>query len=258
MLLAINAENTTITIGCFAGRQLRLVTHIATQPQCTAEQFACQIRDVLSLHGVAAGDIRHAVLGSVVPPLNYTLFVAVKLLCGCDAVCISSGVKTGLNIKMDQPRSVGSDLVCLAAEAREKGKVPCLVVDVSTCITFTALDRAGALVGSAIAPGVRMGLTGLRMEAAQLPGISLSGAHAGLIGKNTVDSMASGVRYGGASMVDGMIARFREQLGALLTVYLTGTDAELIASLLREPVERYPDMVLHGLQRIWERNIARK
>ncbi len=255
MLLAINAQNTAITLGCFdEDGSLRAVARIATETRHTADQYACQINSVLRLRGYAASDICGAVLCCVVPTLSSVLSDAVQILCGCRVINVSTGVKTGLKIEMDNPRAMGSDLVCVAVEAVAQSRLPALVVDMNTATTFAALDKRGVLVGYAIAPGVRIGLDALREQAAQLPSISLMRAEHKLIGKNTVDAMASGVLFGAASMVDGMIAKFREQLGDTLTVYLTGTDAPLVATKMGESVHRIDDMILHGLYRIWIKN----
>lgn len=255
MLLAINVQNSAIALGCFdnAGK-LRMVARIATELKHTADQYACEIDSVLRLRGYTASEIYGAVLCSVVPSLSMVLYDAVRILCDCEAVNVASGVKTGLSIQIDNPRALGSDLVCVAVEAAEQGRLPALVIDMNTAVTFTALDRRGVLVGSIIAPGVRIGLDALHEKAAQLPLINLNRPNCRLLGKNTVDAMASGVLNGTASMIDGMIIRCREQLGDDLTVYLTGTDATLAAAYLHEQVRRLDDMVLYGLHRIWMKN----
>ncbi len=255
MLLAINAQNSAITLGCFdEDGHLRMVAQIASENGHTADQYACQLDSVLRLRGYAPSEIYGAVICSVVPPLNAVLYEAVKLLCGCEIVNVSTGVKTGLSIQTENPRTLGSDLVCVAVEAAAHNRFPALIVDMNTATTFTALDSSGTLVGSAIAPGVCLGLDALHEHAAQLPSISLTRTETALLGKNTVDAMASGVLNGAASMIDGMIVRCREQLGEELTVYLTGTDAKLIAGRMREQVEHRDNMVLYGLQRIWLKN----
>ena len=255
MLLAINAQNSTITLGCFdEGENLCIVAQIATEPRHTADQYACQFDSVLRLHGYTASEIYGAVLCSVVPLLNTVLCDAVKLLCNCDVVSVSSGVKTGLSIQTENPRSVGTDLVCVAVEAAAKNKLPALIVDMNTATTFTALDNRGVLVGSAIAPGVYLGMDALHEKAAQLPSISLTRSEKCVIGKNTVDAMTSGVLNGAASMVDGMISRFREQLGEDLTVYLTGANANLVCGRMKEHVHHVDNMILYGLYRIWTKN----
>lgn len=255
MLLAINAQNSVIALGCFDEEgHLRAVARIAAEAAYTADQYACQINSMLHLRGYTAGEFYGAVLCSVVPSLNTVLHDAVKILCGCEVVSVSSGVKTGLSIQTENPRALGSDLVCVAVEAAAQKHLPALVVDMNTATTFTALDSRGVLVGSAIAPGVHIGLEALREKAAQLPSISLTRSETRLLGRNTVDAMASGVLNGAASMIDGMIDRCREQLGEDLTVYLTGMDAPLVMGRMREHVRHIDDMVLYGLHRIWLKN----
>ena len=159
MLLAINIQNSAITLGCFDRQgNLCVVSHIASETRQTAEQYACGIDSVLRLRGCDAGKISGAIICSVVPALSGVLREAVEILCRCEVVNVSSGVKTGLSIRMDNPRVVGSDLVCVAVEAAAKKQLPALVIDMNTAVTFTALDESGALVGSIIAPGMRIGL----------------------------------------------------------------------------------------------------
>ncbi len=253
MLLAINVQNTFITLGCFRRGELKTVTQLATEPHHTADQYACAIQDVLNLHHVEREQIGGTVLCSVVPALTKALRMAVEILFHCPVVTVSAGVKTGLNMKIDNPHMLGSDLVSLAVEAVSRGKLPCVVVDLGTATTFTTVDKQGVMVGTAIAPGVRLGLEALREQAAQLPSVTLD-ERVPLIGKNTMDAIRSGILYGAASLTDGMIDRMREQLGQPLTVYLTGHYAAQIAPLMREPVEAEPYLALMGLQKIWERN----
>ena len=254
MLLAVNIQNSIITIGCFEGEELCGVARMAADVRLTADQYACQINSVLHLKGYSPSEVHGAVLCSVVPALTSVIPDALKLICHCRLINIGSGIRTGLNLEVDNPRAFGSDLVCVAVEAAALGKLPALVIDLNTAVTFTALDRRGVLTGSAITPGIHISLDALRDKAAQLPAISLNREIPKLIGKNTVDAMTSGALYGAASMMDGMTARFREQLGENLTVYLTGADAELIAPLMREQVKCREYMVLYGLQHIWNKN----
>lgn len=256
MLLAINAQNTFITIGCFRRGELEVVTRLATEPRHTADQYACSIADVLRLHSVDRRQIGGAILCSVVPALSSVLRQAVETLFHCPVTSVSAGVKTGLNMKIDHPHLVGSDLVCLAVEAVARGQLPCAVVDMGTATTFTAVDGRGVMVGTAIAPGVRLGLEALRAQAAQLPSVVLDRS-VPLIGKNTMDAISSGVLYGAACMVDGMIGRLRTQLGEELTVYLTGPYADMVAGLMQETVTEEPYLALMGLQKIWEKNKKR-
>ncbi len=253
MLLAINAQNTFITIGCFRKGKLETVTQLGTDLRHTADQYACALSSVLQLHRVDLSQIGGAVLCSVVPVLSGVLKEAVHILFGCPIITVSAGVKTGLNMKIDHPHMLGSDLVCLAVEAVSRRRLPCIAVDYGTATTFTCIDAHGVLIGTAIAPGVRLGLEALQEQAAQLPSVTLN-KHVPAAAKNTADAIGSGVLNGTAAMTDGMIARMNEQLGAAATVYLTGQYAAQIAPLMKERAEVEEHLALMGLQKIWERN----
>ncbi|MGM9648852.1 MAG: type III pantothenate kinase [Butyricicoccaceae bacterium] len=258
MVLAVNAENTYIALGGFTESGLRFCAHIATAPFRTADQYACDLLSMLTLYHVSEEPIEGAVLCSVVPSITSVLTEALRRISGHEPMNISSGVRTGLNIKIENPRQLGSDLVCLAVEAAATLPMPCLIVAADTATTFTALNASGTMVGSAIAPGLLIGLTALRTHAAQLPSIRPEAPEHGVMGCNTTDSMRSGVLFGHACMIDGMIQRFSEALGGDITVALTGAYSELLAPHLRTQTYRYPDLALHGLYRIWKKNKKRK
>ena len=171
-----------------------------------------------------------------------------------DVIEVSSGVKTGLNIRSEQPRQVGSDRVAGAVAARAKGKLPCVVICLGTATTFTVLDQSGALVGSAITAGVRLSLSALREQAAQLPAVAIEARDEGILARNTVDAMRVGAVYGAAAMVDGMVGRFAETLGQTPHVVVTGDIAPLVTRYMRVPFEYDQSLVLDGLHLIWKRN----
>ena len=177
-----------------------------------------------------------------------------RLLGVSKVIEVSSGVKTGLNIRSEQPRQVGSDRVAGAVAARAKGRLPCVVVSLGTATTFTALDQMGALVGSAITAGVQLSVEALRVQAAQLPMVALEAKDEGILARNTVDAMRAGALYGTAAMVDGMIARFADALGQQPYVVVTGAFAPLVTRFLRVPHEHDENLVLDGLRLIWEKN----
>ena len=179
---------------------------------------------------------------------------ALRLLGIRDVIEVSSGVKTGLNIRSEQPRQVGSDRVAAAVAARAKGKLPCVAITLGTATTFTALDGSGALVGSAITAGVQLSLLALREQAAQLPAVAIDAKDEGILARNTVDAMRVGAVYGAASLVDGMVERFAEALGETPYVVLTGELAPLVTPYLRIPFEYDESLVLDGLHLIWKKN----
>lgn len=254
MVLAVNAENTYITVGGFTENGLQFCAHIATAPFRTSDQYACDFLSIFSLYHTTEESIEGAVLCSVVPSITAALTEALRRISRREPMNISSGVRTGLNIKIDNPRQLGSDLVCLAVEAAATLPKPCLIVAADTATTFTALDASGTMVGSAIAPGLLIGLSALRTYAAQLPSIRPEVPEHGVLGCNTVDSMRSGVLFGHACMIDGMIHRFSDVLGGHITVALTGAYSDLLEPHLLTQVRHCPELALHGLYRIWKKN----
>ncbi len=255
MLLALDIGNSHIKIGVFCADQLQYVASIATDERQTREQYACMLQSVLALGKVDATQITDCILCSVVPAVTAIVQQALQLLWkDAPKMNVASGVKTGLNIRLDHPRALGSDLVANAVWALQSGKLPCVVVDVGTVTTFTAIDGIGALVGTAIAAGVRGTLQAAKQHAAQLPTVQMELPAHGVLGKNTVEALQSGAIYGAAAMVDGMVKRFAEALGAEPTVFLTGGTAEVIASHLQVAAILAPYSTLRGLQEIWKKN----
>lgn len=253
MLIALNIGNSHISFGGFNGDDLTFVASIATDEKQTGEQYACVVQSVFSLYGVDPKRIEGLVMSSVVPSVTPTIQAAFRLLCGCPILSIGSGVRTGLNIRMDQPRALGQDLVADAVCALNRGKLPCVVVDLGTAITFTVLNGAGVLVGTSIAAGMMVSLAALKQRAAQLPTVQpVAPDH--VIGRNTITAMQSGAVYGAAAMIDGMIDRIAEELRERPDVLVTGGSAEAVLSLLRTPHTYVPHAALHGLRAIWQKN----
>ena len=242
MLIAVNAGNSRVLLGGYEEDGQVFSASIATEPKLTRDDYACKLQQVLLLYGVNVRRI-HGVLEG-----------ALRLLGIRDVIEVSSGVKTGLNIRSEQPRQVGSDRVAAAVAARAKGKLPCVAITLGTATTFTALDGSGALVGSAITAGVQLSLLALREQAAQLPAVAIDAKDEGILARNTVDAMRVGAVYGAASLVDGMVERFAEALGETPYVVLTGELAPLVTPYLRIPFEYDESLVLDGLHLIWKKN----
>lgn len=253
MLIALDIGNSHVKLGGFDGDDMKFVASIATDERQTGEQYACTLQNVFSLYGVPMCGISGAVLCSVVPVMPPILQRALALLVDCPVLCVSSGVKTGLNVKIDQPRALGSDLVANAVWAMHGGQVPCVVVDLGTATTFTVIDGRGVLTGTAITAGMGSVLGALKRDAAQLPTVLLEEPQH-LAGKNTADAIRSGVVYGTAAMIDGMLSRFAAQLGETPTVLLTGGGAALITRFLQTPHVFDAHVTLRGLQLIWKKN----
>lgn len=258
MIIAVNIENTNISVGGFIEDELSFVARIATDLNKTPDQYACEFQNIFGLYHVSTENIEGAIFCSVVPSLSNVICDAVRKLSVCTVLMVSSGVKTGLNIKIDHPKLLGSDLVSSAVKAVHMAKLPCVIVDMSTATTFTAIDRNGALVGSSIAPGIKIGLDALRQSAAQLPSISLDEPADGIFGKNTIQAIQSGVIYGAAALVDGMVERYVEALGEDAGTLITGTYGSFIAPYCKRKMTVENDLVLHGLRIIWDKNRVKK
>lgn len=254
MLIAVNAGNSRVLLGGHEEDGQVFSASIATEPKLTRDDYACKLQQVLLLYGVNVRRIHGGIVSSVVPSMVGVLEGALRLLGIRDVIEVSSGVKTGLNIRSEQPRQVGSDRVAAAVAARAKGKLPCVAVTLGTATTFTALDGSGALVGSAITAGVQLSLLALREQAAQLPAVAIDAKDEGILARNTVDAMRVGAVYGAASLVDGMVERFAEALGETPYVVLTGELAPLVTPYLRIPFEYDESLVLDGLHLIWKKN----
>ncbi|WP_281692756.1 type III pantothenate kinase [Agathobaculum desmolans] len=254
MLIAVNAGNSRILLGGYEEDAQVFAASIATEPRKVQDDYACKLQQVFGLYGADAARIRGAVIGSVVPGLAAELEGALRLLGVTDVIEVSSGIRTGLNIRSEQPRQIGSDRVAAAVAARAKGRLPCVAVSLGTATTFTVLDVSGALVGSAITAGVQLGVDALREQAAQLPAVAIDAADEGVLARNTADAMRVGAVYGAAALVDGMIERYAGALGQYPYTVVTGAMAPLVMPYLRVPYEYDPRLVLDGLHLIWKRN----
>ena len=253
MILAVDIGNTNIALGGFSGDELSFVARISTNTLMTEDEYAARLLGILSMHKVEAGDVDGAIISSVVPQLNIVMKRAIRLVYGVDALLVGPGIKTGINIHCDNPSSVGADLICASVAVNKIYGAPALIVDMGTATKMTVVDKRGAFVGVSIIPGVLMGLDALAARTAQLPQVSLE-APSLVIGKNTVDCMKSGVVYGNAALVDGMIERINEEVGDNIPVYATGGLASVIIPHCKHPVVLDEHLVLKGLNIIYNKN----
>lgn len=254
MLLAMDVGNTNITLGAFDGDKLCFVSRLATERYRTCDQYAVELKQIFSLYGMDAAEPTDCIIGSVVPELTSALCGAVEKVSGVNPLVLSPGVRTGLNIKTDNPAEVGADLVAGAVAAVAQYEMPCLVLDLGTATKISVLDRTGAFCGCTIAAGVSISLDALASRTSQLPRISFK-APSHVIGKNTVDSMQSGTVFGVASMLDGMCDKIEAELGEpVQTVIATGGLSGDIAENCSRDVCRNPDLILEGLRIIYLKN----
>ena len=240
-------------LGGFDGDRLAFVFSISTEIGKTADEYASKILGVLRVHKIEGETIDGAIVSSVVPPLNSVIKEAVRILWGIDSLTVGPGIKTGINIHCDTPSSVGADLICASVAVHNLYGSPSLIVDMGTATKMTVVNEKGAFIGVSIIPGVLMGLNSLSENTAQLPRVELE-APKTVVGKNTADSMRSGVIYGNASMIDGMIERICAELGVTLPVYATGGLAHLIVPHCKHALKTDEHLVLKGLNIIYSKN----
>ena len=253
MIFAIDVGNTNIVLGAYEDDKLVMTARMATDKLKMADEYAIAISDIMKLHGCPPKKFEGAVISSVVPQLIPTLRSAIKVLLSVKTVIVGPGVKTGLNIKTDNPAILGSDMVCSSVGATLKYPMPCIVIDLGTSTTVAALDESGAFIGCSICPGVRLSLKALSENAAQLPFINLDPTDK-IIGTNTIDSMKSGILFGHAAMLDGMIERYKEILGENTYVVATGGLAPAIISNCKSEITVDDNLILDGLLSIYKRN----
>ncbi len=257
MILAFDVGNTHTVMGCIDQGKTRNITRIKSDKSKTEYEYAATIKMLLSFSGVMTEDIDGAIISSVVPPVTASLTKAVELLCKIKPMVVGAGVKTGVNIQIDNPAEVGSDLVVGAAAVLKYYKVPAIIIDMGTATTFSALDDSGAFVGGAIVPGVVLSLNALTEGASLLPRIPLEPPKAA-IGRNTIECMKSGSILGSAAMVDGMLDRMKKELSQNeVTVIATGGIAPSVVPLCRHEITLDDELLFKGLWVIYEKNCRR-
>lgn len=253
MILAVDIGNTNIVLGCIEGEEILFEARMATDLLKTSDQYRMELKAMLALFEVAPGQIDGSIVSSVVPPVMNSMKTAIRKLTGKDCMIVGPGIKTGLNIRMDNPAEVGSDLIVAAVAAIAEYGAPLLLVDMGTATTITAVDETGSFVGGCICPGVKISMEALTGRTAQLPGISLDRPqHA--IGKNTRDSMRSGIMLGAAAMLDGMLTRMEQELGAPARVVATGGIAKFVIPLCSREMIYDGGLMLKGLRLLYRRN----
>ncbi len=253
MLLTLDLGNTNLTAGVFRGEDLICEFRIATDRTRTGDQYAADLLSMLRLYNMDPADIHGAILGSVVPSLDNAFCKAVTRVIGKEPLMVGPGIKSGINIRIDNPAQLGADLLVGGVAAVHKYGAPCIVWDLGTATTVSVVDKDGAFRGGAIMPGVATSLDSLISRASLLPNIRLQ-APAHVIGTNSVDSMRSGAVFGTAAMVDGMCDRIVEELGYDAQVIVTGGLGAEIAACCRRETVYDGRLLLDGLRILYERN----
>ncbi len=253
MILAIDMGNTNIEIGCLDREKIYFTERVRTDIYKTDLEYAVLIKTIMELSNIQPAQIEGAIISSVVPPLTQVLRNAIRKITGVKALIVGAGLKTGINIKMDNPGTVGADLVVDSVAALKEYGAPCIVIDMGTATTVTVVDQKKCYIGGAIIPGVMVSLESLVSGTSQLPRIPME-APKKAIGSNTIDSMKSGIVFGQASLIDGMIERFEAELGYPCKAVATGGLSGVIIPHCRREIIIDRMLMLKGLYAIYEKN----
>lgn len=253
MILAVDVGNTNIVIGILNKSELVNECRLSTSVDDSAEEYAIKLNSIIELCKINIGDIEGSVLSSVVPPLNRTISKAIMLITGKRPIVVGPGVKTGLNIKINNPAELGADMVVGAVAGTAKYPCPQIIFDLGTATTASVIDKDGGFLGGAILCGVKTGLNALASSTAQLPQIEIV-APENAICTNTIDSMRSGTVFGTAAMLDGLVKRFEKELGEKATVIVTGGLGGIIAAYCESEMIVDKHLLIDGLRIIYEKN----
>jgi type III pantothenate kinase len=255
MLLAVDIGNTDTTLGVFEGEELRATWHMATGIHRMADEYAALLLNLLHHQGLDISEIKDIALCSVVPPLIATFDELCQRYFHLLPLVVGAGVKTGVRIRMDNPREVGADRIANAAAAHHLYGGPIIITDLGTATTFDTVSREGDYTGGAIAPGIGTAAEALFTQAAMLPRVELAHPkHA--IGTNTITAMQSGIVFGYVGLIEGIVARIQQELGERAKVVATGGFAELIARETAVIDVVNPNLTLIGLRLIYLLNKA--
>lgn len=253
MILTVDIGNSNIVLGGVEGDEICFEARLRTDATKTSDEYCIDLKMILDVYGLNSANIEGSIIASVVPQVLNSMQTAIKKLTGKASLVVGPGLKTGLNIAIENPGQTGADLVVGAVAALREHKAPLIVVDMGTATTIMVLDKNGAFVGGSIMPGVKISMDALTERTALLPGLQLDQPKKA-IGRNTIDCMRSGIMMGNACMLDGMIERMEEELGYKTTVVATGGIAKFVIPLCRRPIIYDKDLIVKGLAALYRDN----
>lgn len=253
MILAIDVGNTNIVLGCIENGEILNIVRMQTGERETSVEYAIKLRQILEFYEIDCRGFEGAIISSVVPHATGALLEAISLITGVRAMVVGPGMKTGLNIRLDDPSTLAGDLVAGSVAAMTYYGKPVIVIDMGTATTMVVVDRSGCYLGGAIIPGVNLSYGALSSGTSLLPDIAIRPPKS-VIGSSTVDSMRSGAVYGTASMLDGMIDKMEAELGEACTVVATGGLARSIAECCSHDIIFDNDLLLKGLWVLYQKN----
>lgn len=253
MILAIDVGNTNIVLGLIEGESILNFIRLKTDVGATEAEYVIKISQLLEFYKVDPESIDGSILSSVVPPVTEAMKRALKTLTGREPMVVGPGMKTGLNIRIDDPGTVAADLIVGSVAALHEYGAPAIVIDLGTAMTMTVLDENGSFLGGVIYPGIKLSYGALSQRTSLLPEISIQ-APPRVIGSNTVDCMRSGAVYGTAALIDGLIERMEAELGYSCKVIATGGLANGVVQECRREIISDGDLLMKGLRILYEKN----
>ena len=254
MVLAIDIGNTNIVIGCFEGEDILFLERLSTNHTATVLEYAATIKTAFDMYGISPKSITGAIISSVVPSVTSTVKNAIERYLSITALVIGPGIKTGLSIMIDNPSQLGSDLVVDAVAGISEYPVPLIIIDMGTATTVSVINSEKQYIGGMIIPGLAVSHDALIGRTSQLSKIAFEKPKK-LIGSNTVDCIKSGLLYGTAGTLDGLIERINDELGEKCTVVATGGLSTVITPLCKNEIIIDEDLLLKGLMKIYEKNV---
>ena len=253
MILTVDIGNSNIVLGGVREEKILFEARLRTDATKTSGEYCIDVKTILDVYGFRTADVEGAIIASVVPQVLNSMQTAIKKLTGKTALVVGPGLKTGLNIQIENPAQTGADLVVGAVAALQSHKAPLILVDMGTATTISVLDKTGAFIGGCISPGVKISMDALTARTALLPGLQLDQPKKA-IGRNTIDCMRSGLMLGAACMIDGMIERMEEELGYKTTVIATGGIAKFVIPMCRRAIIYDKDLISKGLAALYREN----
>ena len=253
MILTVDIGNSNIVLGGVEGKEIRFEARLRTDATKTSDEYCIDLKMILEVYGVQPGDIEGSIIASVVPQVLNSMQTAIKKLTGKAALVVGPGLKTGLNIQIENPAQTGADLVVGCVAALREHKAPMIIIDMGTATTMIVLDKHSAMIGGCIMPGVKISMDALTDRTALLPGLQLDQPKKA-IGRNTIDCMRSGIMMGAACMIDGMIERMEAELGYETTVIATGGIAKFVLPMCKKEIIYDKDLLVKGLATLYREN----
>ena len=253
MILTIDIGNSNFVLGGGKDDQIVFEARLRTEATKTSDQYCVDLKILMEVYGVSNTDIEGTIIASVVPQVLNSMRTAIQKLTGKVPLVVGPGLKTGLNILLENPGQTGADLVVADVAALREHKPPLIVIDMGTATTMSVLDKNGAHIGGCIIPGVKISMDALTDRTALLPGLQLDQPKKA-IGRNTIDAMRSGIMLGAACMLDGMVERMEAELGCKTTVIITGGIAKFIAPMCKTPMIYDKDLIIKGLAALYRDN----